>query len=62
MPVVVPCHEEAIGGGGGGIEMLCVRASIRESITKLVSVIDAPIYTIFDPVMHATIALEFEDE
>ena len=37
-------------GGGGDIEMLGVR-------------FHAPIYTIFDPVMHTTIALdEFEDE
>ena len=35
---------------------------VRQSVTKLVSAINfrfhAPIYTIFDPVMHTTIALE----
>ena len=56
----------------GDIKMLgvcpCVRASVRPSVTKLVSAITSdcmhpPIYTIFDTEMHPTIALdEFVDE
>ena len=36
--VNVPRHGEAIGGGGG-IEMLGIRLSVRPSVTKLVSAI-----------------------
>ena len=62
---IVPRHGEAIGGD---IEMLgvrlCVCPSVRVSITKRDNFrFHAPIYTIFDPVMHPTIALDdFEDE
>ena len=60
--------------GGGDIEMLgicasvraCMCQSMRPSVTKRVSdnfKFHGPIYTIFDPVMHTTIALdEFEAE
>ena len=54
--------------GGGDIEMLgvCVRACVRLSVRHKACDnlrFHSPIYSIFDPVMHATIALdEFEDE
>ena len=59
--VFVPRYGEAIGGD---IEMLGIRLCVGASVTKLVNFrFHAPIYTIFDPVMHITIALdEFEDD
>ena len=51
----------------GDIEMLgvhvCVRASVRHKACERDNFrFPSPIYTIFDPVMHPTIALdEFED-
>ena len=56
-----PAMAKPLGGGGGH------RNARRPSVTKLCWCdnfrFHGPIYTIFDPVMHPTIALdEFEDE
>ena len=60
--LIVPRHGKPLGGGGG-IEMLGVHVSVYVSSYCDNFRFHAPIYTIFDPVMHTTIALdEFEDE
>ena len=58
-PIIVPRHGEAIGED---IEMLGVRLCVRHKACWRIN-FHALIYTIFDPVMHTTIALdEFKDE
>ena len=59
---IVVLASESVGGRSRATELPCSRSQCKILLARKFR-FPSPIYTQFDPVMHATIALdEFEDE